>query len=296
MRVTPSMMNNQFIRNLHVNNQRLNKYQDMTSTNKRINKPSDDPVGISSVMRYKSQTERNDQYLRNLTAIQGYLNATDSALSKINDVFQRARELAVQGANDTVPLDAKEAIAAEIDQLYDELVDLGNTQFGGVYIFNGYKTDSPPYTKANARNEDADGNTLQLAISDGVSFPYNTTGKEVFGLSTDGDNAFAILKDLAARLRADDAAGVDQLIGDIDTRMTKFQKVWADVGARQNRVDLIQNRLESANLNLAEMRSQTEDADMAEVITNLKMAEAVQRAALGVGARVLQPSLVDFLR
>ncbi|GAX88896.1 flagellar hook-associated protein FlgL [Effusibacillus lacus] len=303
MRVTQSMLNNQLLRNLRNTNVRLEKYQEMLSGNKRINKPSDDPVGVGAVMRYKAQLERNDQYLRNLDSIQGYLEVADTTISQINDIFHRVRELAVQGASDTTPKDAREKIAKEVDQLLDELVQLGNVKFNGKHIFNGYKTDTPPYSTTSPWADAVDTNKLKLFVSDGVTFEYSINGQDVFGTanptsSPDSNNAFEILDDLRNKLRAtpEDSAGISSLIDTIDSRMTQIQNAWAEVGARANRVELLQNRLKDAEYDITYLRSKVEDADMAETITNLKMVENVHRAALGAGARILQPSLVDFLR
>lgn len=301
MRVTQSMLNNQMLQNLRINNERLQKQQDMLSSGKRLNKAADDPVGVSFAMRYEAQLKRNEQYQRNLDMARSAVDNTDSVLSKVNDVMQRTRELAVQGANDTTPADAKAAIAKEVQQLYDELVNLGNTQFNGKYIFNGQMTDIKPYTTAGAETVLADPRSVVYAVADGVNVETNLTGQAVFGKPATGagaepDNLFAVMKQLGTLLQNNDGKGVSNLLGQIDSRMNKIQNAWAEVGARQNRLDLIQNRLGDAEVNLTRLKSQTEDADLAQVITNLKMAENVQRASLAAGARIIQPSLVDFLR
>lgn len=298
MRVTQSMLNSQMLHNLRTNNERMQTYQDMLSTGKRLNKPADDPVGVSFAMRYEAKLERNEQYQRNLGTVMSSLEISDSSLFKINQVLQRARDLAVRGASDTTPLNAKQAIAREVDQLYEELVNLGNTQFNGKYIFNGQMTDKPPYTLANADNENSDTRDITIAVADAATLNINITGEAVFGkdVSQEADNAFAILKKLSNDLNADNSIGVSQIIGLLDTRLTKIQGIWADVGARVNRAELIQNRLKDQEVNVNQLLSQTADADFSEAITDLKMAESVQRASLSAGARIIQQTLVDFLR
>ncbi|WP_380026209.1 flagellar hook-associated protein FlgL [Effusibacillus consociatus] len=298
MRVTQSMLSNQMLRNLRSNNERMQNYQEMMSTGKRINSPSDDPVGVSFAMRYEAKLERNEQYKRNLDVARSLLDASDSAISKVNTIFQRARELAVQGANDPVPPEAKANIAAEIEQLYSELVNVANTRFNGKSIFNGQMTDQDPYTEANAQNESADTHDIVIAAADGANIVVNISGQSVFGkpVGQESDNAFAVLQDLKNSLLANDSQTTSATIGRIDSRLDKIHRAWADVGARSNRVDLVRNRVEEASISLTKLSSDTIDADMAEVITNFKMQENVYRASLGTGARVIQPSLVDFLR
>lgn len=294
MRVTQSMLNRQMLQSLTASNNQMQKYQDMLSTGKRLNKPSDDPVGVSFTMRYKAQLGRNDQYLRNLDAARSNLEMTETAISNVNDIMQRVNELAVQGASDTTPGFAKTSIAAEVDQLKEELLKLGNTNFNSKYIFNGQKTDEAPYPETVANK--ANTAITAVSVSDGVNIQTNVLGKEVFGGIGDPDELFQVMQDLSDRLKANDSAGVGQIVSRIKSRMDATQVTWADVGARLNRLDLIENRLKDAGDNLTKLRTQIEDADEAEVITNLKMAENVQRASLASGARILQPSLVDFLR
>ncbi|WP_018132180.1 flagellar hook-associated protein FlgL [Effusibacillus pohliae] len=298
MRITQSMLNNQFLLNLRASNERMQQYQDMMATGKRVNKPADDPVSVSYAMRYKSQIANNEQYKRNLDRARSMLDATDDAISKVNALMQRVRELAVQGASDTATIDAKTAIASEVGQLYEELVNLGNTRFNGKSLFNGQMTDQNPYTLANAKNQNSDPNSILVAVADGVNIPINTTGNQVFGqnVGVEPDNAFAIVQDLQTFLLANNSAAISQLIGRIDSRLSKIQNAWADVGGRANRVDLIRNRTEDTGLNLQKLSSDVEDADMAEVITKFKTQESVYRSALSAGARIIQPSLVDFLR
>lgn len=276
----------------------MQKYQNMLTTGKRLNQPSDDPVGVSYAMRYEAQLNRNEQYARNLDSAKSFLEMTDTTLSGINDLMQRARELAVQGANDTVPPDAKKAIAQEIDELYDEMIKLGNTKFNGKYIFNGQMTDIAPYSTVNPETQNPDSKDVVMAVSDGVNMPASISGQLVFGkdVTQESDNIFSVLQTLSTELNNDNAAGVDAVIGLIDTRMTKIQEAWAEVGARNNRLELIQRRLKDADINLNKLQSQTEDADVAEIIVRFKTQENVHRAALDAGARVIQPTLVDFLR
>lgn len=296
MRVTQTMLNNRMLQNLKTNSERLNKLHEMLSTGKKINKPADDPVAISFGMRYEAKLGRNKQYQRNLDSVRSFLEASDSTLFKVNQVLQRARVLAVKGANDSIPADAKKSIAKEIEQLKKELVSLGNTQFNGKYIFNGQMTDQAPYTETSPETATPDNRNIAIAVADGVVLDTNISGIDVFGKAGDADNAFKVLEDLKNALNNDQSLQVSQQIGYIDSRMTAIQNIWAEVGARANRAELIENRLKDQELNLNKLSSDIIDADYTEVITDLKMAETVQRASLAAGARVIQPTLLDFLR
>src|SRR5690554_4516106 len=126
-RVTQSMLNTQLLRNLSNNLGRMETLQNQYSTGKRINKPSDDPVGVSFSLRYRSEISANDQYQKNVDSSLSWVSFADKMLEQTGDVLQKVRELAVQGANGTNPQEALNNIASEIDQLYEQLVSVGNS-------------------------------------------------------------------------------------------------------------------------------------------------------------------------
>lgn len=265
MRVTQSMLNTQMLQDY---NKSLTRYQDLQhqmSTGKVINKPSDDPVGIGYSLRYRNSLSQNEQYQRNTDAAISWIDYTETMVSETNDVLQRARELAIEGANDSLSDEGREAIGAEIEQLYDHLISIGNTQFNGKYIFNGQQTDVKPYDQANAMNTDTNEGSISLETSTGVSMSVNITGSDLFGDSSDSTNAFKILDGLKNALYNNDQAAIDQSIGDLDSRIDHVLEKWSEIGAKSNRLELTKNRLDDENYNLNKLLSDVEDADMAEL-------------------------------
>lgn len=296
MRVTQSMLNTQMLNNYNKSLTRYDNLQNQMSTGKVINKPSDDPVGIGYSLRYRNAISENDQYQRNTDSAISWIDYTETMVSETNDVLQRARELAVKGANGTLSDDAMKAIGAEIEQLYDHLVSIGNTKFNGKYIFNGQMTDVKPYDSTNAQSVDTHNGNISLETSNGVVMSVNLSGSSLFGSSTDSTNAFRVLDDLKNGLNNNDQAAISQAIGDLDSRIDNVLEKWAEIGAKSNRLELTKNRLEDENNNLKNLLSKVEDVDMAELIIKLKSEESVYQAALSSGARIIQPSLVDYLR
>jgi flagellar hook-associated protein 3 FlgL len=298
-RVTQNMMNAQMLRNLNYNLSQMDKLQNQMATGRRINKPSDDPVGISFSMRYRSELSANDQYEKNVDNAISWLDFTDAMLDQATQIIQRVRELAVNGANSTNPPDAMNAIRSEIIQLREQMVTVANSQFNGKYIFNGEKTDVKPYVDdaANpAASAETDGGKIHFEIGVGVLLAVNVTGNEVFGNPGDADNIFQVMDDLIAALGASDYQAVGATLDRIDSRMNSFLAIRSDIGAKTNRIELAQNRLSEISINLQTLQSKTEDADLAEVITNLKTYENIYQSSLSVGARIIRPSLVDFLK
>lgn len=296
VRVTQSMINTQLLTNLNNNLKRLDNMQNQLSTGRRINQPSDDPVGISFSMRYRTELESNDQYQRNTNDAQSWLDYNDTVLGQAGDMIQRARELTVQAANGSNPPEALQSIESEIKQINDQLVQIGNSQFNGKYVFNGQKTDVPPYTNATADSDTTDNGSIQYEVGTGVKIGVNIAGNSVFGSPADADNLFKTMKTIMSDLDSNNFQGLTDSIGLLDSRTDVFLQMRSDIGAKQNRIDLTDNRLKDINTNITSLLSKTEDADMPQVITQLKTDENVYQASLSAGAQIIRPSLMDFLK
>jgi len=307
IRVTQTMMNTQLLRNITNNLGRMNNLQNQLATGRRINTPSDDPVGLTFSMRYRSEISANDQYIKNVDSAASMLDYTDMVMGQAGDVLQRIRELAVKGANNTLPQEAFDSINLEIKELYKQMIEIGNSKFNGKYVFNGEMTETPPYPMigiGEAGNPQAyevstDDGLIKYELAPGVTLPANMIGNEVFGgaIGDDSsDNVFHVIRRISEALESGNGSKVSDLLGKIDTRLNTILEKRAEVGARANRLMLVQDRLSSISINLMNIQSKTEDADMSAVITNLKMEENVYQASLSAGAKLISPSLVDFLR
>ncbi|MEC0370808.1 flagellar hook-associated protein FlgL [Paenibacillus chibensis] len=295
MRVTNNMQSMQLLKNLNNINTSMTKGQNQLATGQKINKPSDDPIGVGYQMRYDTDLARSDQFMQNAQTGNDILKTMDSSLSQANDVLKRARTLALQASNGTYDGEQRKAISAEIKQLKEQLVEIGNSQYNGRYLFNGQKTDVAPYTSANAANDVTDQGVFSLHVSAAVAVPVSITGETIFG-AAGSDNVFKVLDDLANALDNNQVAGISASLDKIDAVSDKISISWAEIGARMNRFDLMQNRITDNQVNLKEQRSQVADVDFATAITDLKSKENVLQAALSTGARIMQTSLLDFMK
>lgn len=302
MRVTQGMLNNQLLRNINTNLNRINVHQNQLSTGRTINKASDNPVGISFSLRYRSELSANDQFASNIDTAISWLEYTDTMLNQASSVLQRTRELAVNAANGTNPQSALDAIKSEVEQLYSQMVTIGNSEFNGKYVFNGQLTDKPPYQEGTAGTDATDTGEIKFDIGAGVRVTANITGDKVFGKPDDpnapgtNDNIFIIMQDMIKALGSGNFNGIQSTLGRLDKQNDVFLEARADVGARLNRIELAQQRLQDISINLQTLQSKTEDADVSEVITNLKTDENVYQASLSVGAKIISATLVDFIR
>jgi flagellar hook-associated protein 3 FlgL len=295
-RVTPGMMQSQLIRNLNNNYNRMSATQEQIATGRKINRASDDPVGITYALRYRSDLSMNDQYQRNITTATSAVDNVDTVLSQVNDLMTRAKELAVQGVSDSSSKEARDAIGKEMDGLLQQAVTLGNDQMNGKYTFNGQMTMTAPYDVATAGTTDTDNASILLPLAPGVEIASNISGNSVFGASTDSDNMFTTLKQLRDAMYANDGTAAGTAMTQLDSRLNKFLGVRAEVGARANRIAMLDSRNKDLDTTLNSLSGKTEDADVALAITNLQRDENVYQASLSVGSKIIQPSLVDYLK
>lgn len=294
MRVTQLMMSQRFLADLQENLRLLESKNEQLSNGRRINRPSDDPVGIGQSMALRTQSAQNKQYQKNADNATAWLDATEGALNEMSSVLTRAQELAVQGANDTLGAASRQALAVEVDELLRHAVQVANTDVGGRYIFAGFKTTQQPYAPigsfAPPPAYSGDNGVIEYELGAGNKIAVNVTGPDAFGQVF---NALATLRDA---LQANDSAAISAAVGSITAASDHVLEVRAEVGARMNRLERTSERLALLDESLKKVLSNVEDADMAEVITELKTREAVYRASLAAGARLLQPTLMDFLR
>ncbi|WP_163144129.1 flagellar hook-associated protein FlgL [Bacillus sp. 22-7] len=286
MRVTQSMLSNNMLRNLSNSYSRMDKLQDQISTQKKFTKPSDDPVAAMMGMNYRTDLNRVQQFTRNIGEVRNWVDSTDDALDKGVLALQRIRELTLQASNGTLEEDQRKAVAEEVKQLKEHLQNLGDTQVGGKYIFNGNQTNVKPSESGFQSG------TIELEVFSGIKIPVNTEGKAIFGdmLSDDGD-----IQKLITALETNDPA-VGDMLESVDKNIDNFLSARALIGAKQNRVELMEDRLSQQEVFSTRILSDNEDIDMEKAIIELTTQESIHRAALSVGARIIQPSLTDFLR
>ena len=290
------------LNNIGKNLVRMDKFQNQLATGKKISLPSDDPVVAARALKLRTDVSEIEQFQKNSKDAMSWLDITEDSLSKMNDIMQRTRELTVQAANGTNTPGDTQKIAQEVSQLKEQMIKLANSTYAGRYIFSGYKTDSPLIDDTGKFAIDVDNaEDIKYEIGVGDNININVQGGDLFnsgGAATTGDvgSFFKTFDDLLTNLNTGDNTALSTLIGNVDSNMDNLIRVRADVGARQNRVELTESRLMSDTVNFTKLMSENEDVDMAETIMNLKNEENVYRASLSGGARIIQPSLVDFLR
>lgn len=296
MRVTQSMISNNLLSNLNRSYAKMDKYFDQLNTGKKFSRPSEDPVAALKGIGYRTELHRIEQYQRNTGEVQNWFDNTDAALEQANSGLQRLRYLAVQASNGTYGEGELKNIAEEAEQIKQDLIDVANTKVNDKYIFNGTKTNEPPVKIVDGEVvPDFDENAVEIEIAAGVNITVNSDGNKIF---TDEEaDMFAVIDSFIESLKSGNADGeIDQSIAALDGVIDNVINAQADLGARMNRLELVENRLEQQEIVATGSLSANEDVNYAEAITNLITQQSIHQAALASGSRIIQPSLVDFLR
>ncbi|OXS77020.1 flagellar hook-associated protein FlgL [Lysinibacillus sp. KCTC 33748] len=305
MRVTQSMLSNNMLLNLNNSYGKMSKLQDQIMSGSKITRPSDDPVIAVKGMGYRRDLGQVEQYTRNMNEVNNWLDTTDESLNQVGEQMKRVRELVIQAANDTNTPDERAKIKAEIDQIRQQIQDVGNTKIADRYIFSGTRTNQPLFENGAIDPTKVNSEDVVIEVYDGIQMKVNTPGAELF---QNVDDMMGKISDLLDPNRAGGPAtgeeignalgGVaEQSKGDDITAMhNKILEAQADVGARQNRVELMENRLSIREVSVTKQLSDNEDVDYAKAITEMVTSEAIHQAALSVGAKIIQQTLVDFIR
>lgn len=319
--------------NLNNTLERLERLQFESSVGKKFRVPSDDPIGASKSLKFNTDISKTEQYLRNTKDAAAWMKETESALKEINQILHRANELTVQAANGTNTEDL-DKIRDEIKELKSHLIQVANSTYAGRSLFTGFKTDkellesdisSPDYGKYKVNiGLDENGTEIDevfvynVGVAETVN--VNTLGNKVFGKAEDGyilEDVNSILGDpdytsdikkgdvpyligifdqLEMALGTKEPDKIQEALDNIKGSMNQVLSVTAEIGAKANRLELTENKLENQLVNLKGLLSFNEDVSLPDAMMRLSIEENAYRVSLGVSTRIIQPSLMDFLR
>ncbi|MBW8349436.1 flagellar hook-associated protein FlgL [Bacillus sp. IITD106] len=292
MRVTNGMIAKNVMTNINQSYNRLDKLFTQVQTQKKISRPSDDPVVAMKGMFYRMNVLEVEQFKRNFSEAHNWVETTDSAIGEASKVLERIRELTVQASNETYDEGQLEAIKEEIAQLKEHIKSIANSKVGDKYIFNGTDTLTPPVDKDG--NVKFNTNNVEYELAKGIYVPVNMLGENVFG--TGNDSVFTMLDELEKALKDGDSQAVGGFLDKIDASANKMLSARAELGARTNRLDFMEDRIDNQEIIAKRIMSDNEDIEFEKVVMEFKQQEAIHTAAMSVGARIIQPTLMDFLR
>ena len=309
MRITNSMMIDRMVTNINNGLSKANNYYMQLASNRRIVRLSDDPVGVLSSMNARLNIKNLERYQASVNTARTWVDQTETTLLDMESVLVKIKENLIDAIS-TKNDEDKKNIGVLVENLEDHLMKDLNATVGDKYIFAGYNTTNAPferdengkilYNKIDLSNAavdttDEESQRIQFDIGYEISMDVSLTGIDVVGKGE--DNMFKILDDLVADLKA--GASNDELntkyTAKIENLRNRIATQQVEIGARQNKLDMMENRYEVDAINYEAIRTGIEDIDQAQTIMKMKLTESVYQQTLAVGARIIQPSLMDFL-
>ncbi|AHI04883.1 FgL, flagellar protein [Bdellovibrio bacteriovorus W] len=360
MRIADKMAFNQVNQNLTKNRSDMADLQNQAATQKRINKPSDDPLASARVLAARTEERGNTQFIKNIDNARSFLEFSDQSLGELSEILMRAKELAISQANDASGnMESRTVTAAEVEQIYNQAVQIGNRKLGERYIFGGYKTQNMPFDQTGQyRGDDGD---IKIQTHKDSFVAMNIPGSKVFlgrGLGNDGTarpryeapksveqlkdfqqeeiqrqqhnqelennfietrgpasvrrhqaadredpvtgaagvNIFSTLKGLETALRTNDKEGIQESLDTLDQAISQVVLSRSEVGSRVMAVNSTNDSLQKAIVDNKVTASQLEDVDVFQVISDINKTDSTLKATLETSGKLIQPSLLDFLR
>lgn len=316
MRVTnSSMMANQMYDNQQ-NLQRMNKLNEQINTSKLVNRISDDPHKAVKIMRLNNEIKYTEKYNYNIDETVGWMNNTDSSLEELGTILGDVKEAILKIGNGTYSENEFKAIHAEVNEKIKELGEIFNTTHGGRYMFGGSNVDDAPmevdltedFPKLSIKNGDND--NLNADISDGTSIDYNISAKEIFSKDGKGnDTEFidlinSISETVNKIANEKDETAVEahkkDLMGNLKDGLDNFFNRSVDTrttfGVRVNTAEKLKEFNNENILNMKGVLSLDQDVDHVEKFIELKSAELIYQASIQVSSKLIQPTILDYLR
>ncbi len=310
MRITNSMMIDRVVTNLNTGLLKTNRYNMQLGSKHRLTRLSDDPVGVLSSMTARQNIRSLKRYQESVTAARNWVDQTESALMDMEEVLVSIKENVIDACG-TKNEDDKKNIAAVIEQMNGYLTQCMNTTVGDKYIFGGFNTTEAPFTRAadgtllyngidpTDTTQDFSGELnqkIEFEIGYNMNMEVSFTGLAVVGVGE--DSLFNVLDNLVADLRKgmsnEDLSNT--YLGKVESLRGSISTLTVEVGTKTQRLDLMENRYSLDAINYEAIRTDVEEIDTAETIMKMKMSETVYQQALAVGARIIQPTLMDFLK
>ncbi len=300
MRVTNKQMADNAMAGLFRESEKLLYAQEKVTTQKRINRPSDDPVGAGQVLRYRQALAGIAQYQQNSLIGENRINLVETTLEAAQAQVDMASKLASENANNLGNADARAIAALQVEQIRSQVLQLANTRSGANHLFAGRLSDTAPFvldsltdtiSYVGDNSPDAD---FRLLASENVEVRIPSNGAEIFTGAEDLFDALRLLKDELRQVNPDIAV-INAQAARLQVASDQLEAIRAEGASLFSRVKLARTQLDQLERSFSEMLAGTEDADMARAIVELKAQENAYQTTIATAARLIQPSLIDFL-
>lgn len=297
MRISTNNVMQKTLFDLNVALDRYTSAQNEVSSGKRLNKPSDDPAGMSYALSLHNVLDNIDQYRSNIADAKAFMSTAENALGSAADVIRSVRTTVVQAASSQMNDQSRISLASQIDAAVGQLAQIANSTYGQRYVFGGQRTTAPPFVadgdtyRYRGGSRDTGDGTLTVDVGVGQSMTINASGDTLF------NRAFAAL----AKIKSDIMGGQTTALSNedltqIDAVAATISTARSDLGTKINSLTQTDTRLEQTSLQLKDTLSKIEDADIPSAVIELQTAQLAYQAALSAASKSLSMNLLDFLR
>jgi flagellar hook-associated protein 3 FlgL len=304
MRVTNNMMTDSLVRYLTAQNEALYERQTIIASQKRINKPSDDPIGTGKIMDYRQTLSSIEQYQTNIQTGKTRLEVTETDLDLVNDLLELTKSIGETEALQTA--ESRQLAAEEVKSLFDQVLDLTNSQLNGNYLFSGYQTKTAPFSRDDTLATTFDQYTVTYNGDDGdarfivahsTEIAIDADGRPLFhNAAAGGINLFDTMRDLIVGLENDDTAAISAQGDMIDKARNQINNIRASNAPIVYQLETTENYWQNYQNKIKDLLGREEEADITQAVVELQSIELAYESTLATTARILQPGLLDFLK
>ncbi|MCP3950747.1 MAG: flagellar hook-associated protein 3 [Desulfobacterales bacterium] len=280
--------------------QALSKKQEVVASGKRVNRPSDAPTDMGRILDYRKTVAALEQYKRNVSQVRVRIQTSETVLDGVSEWVTKAIAVARDNTPGTGDTESWQAAAEDVDNIREQVLSLANTKIGGIFIFGGRQTDTPPFvhnlgtdqiTYAGDNTANAD---MRIAIGESVKITIKANGEEIFNGAQD---VFLALKDLKDELNqpVPDPTVIKGIQGRLEQAALQIEKIRGLGSTTFKRLEVTESQLDQFIMNYEKLQSDTENADLAQAILEMQSQETAYQTSLGVAAQTIQKTLLDYL-
>ncbi len=311
MRITTKTLSRRFMSNLNTIYDNVSKYHTQVHSGQAFQKPSEDPINATRSMDVSSKIKRAEQHGTNIQEAYSIFREAEVSLRAVSDSLTSIKNDLLKALNGSYNNEDKAIVAEKVENMRDNIISQLNKEYAGKYIFGGFNTfDKPFKTVAGVTSYNGlDLETITPAEYDAFLAQEMTiqTGKAtevdtaIPGIAITGhgpDNLISVLNRICTNLR-DPAASRTELEGLVDTVDNYFrgmQNHISTIGTKAGNLETLREQNEGVVDNLEELLSNVAGVDYEQAVVNFKTAEMVYNSALAIGAKIIQPTLIDFIR
>ncbi len=303
MRITQNMMSNIFMNNLRRQTEAMLQRQEQIASQKRINRPSDDPGGMGRVLAGRSSLSTIGQYADNIKQGKTRLEFSEQTLKLVDEMVQQARRIAEEKSGADITAAERSLGAEQVKEIYDQVLQLANSKFGDRYLFSGDQTNTAPFVRDDdyTATYQGDDGSFRIPIADHVAVDIDADGRNYFQDEADGGvNIFDELRDLVNGLENTDlAAGSSQIAATVDPLENAHVQIMnkrSEAGPKLYRLQATEEHWTNVKTTVQNAIGREEDIDVAQAVIELKNLETAYESTLAAASRIIQPSLVNFLK